>query len=91
MCLARIKHRNRKGEEGITLEYLQKVHERHQEWLSDVNTLPIITIDTEVYDVCNEAHQREIADKITDFLNKISIMDRVSAKEKPAKEKTLYV
>lgn len=80
MCLSRIRHRNRKGEEGISLEYLQKVHERHQEWLSDVNTVPIITIDTEVYDVCDEGHQREIADMITDFLNKICIKERVLAK-----------
>lgn len=30
LCLNRIKKRNREGEESIPLEYLQKVHKRHE-------------------------------------------------------------
>lgn len=51
LCLERIRQRGRKGEEGISLDYLRKVHERHQEWLHGINTIPIITIDTGIYDI----------------------------------------
>lgn len=58
LCLERIKQRGRKGEEGIGLEYLRKVHERHEEWLQNINnTIPIITIDTGVYDVYKKEDQ----------------------------------
>lgn len=30
ICMERIKKRNRKGEESIPLEYLRKVHDRHE-------------------------------------------------------------
>jgi deoxyadenosine/deoxycytidine kinase len=36
-CLERIKHRNRNGETSITLEYLQHLHELHENWLNNNN------------------------------------------------------
>jgi len=58
LCLQRIRQRGRKGEEGISLDYLRKVHERHEEWLQNMNnTIPIITIDTGVFDVYKKEDQ----------------------------------
>ena len=39
--LERIKKRNRQGEENISLEYLEKLHKAHNEWLRYENTTNI--------------------------------------------------
>ncbi|VDO06734.1 unnamed protein product [Rodentolepis nana] len=33
ICAERIKRRQRRGEEGINIEYLQKLHDLHEKWL----------------------------------------------------------
>ncbi len=50
-CLERVRQRNRKGEEGITLEYLKKLHDRHEEWLNRQETYSILRIDTGEFEV----------------------------------------
>jgi deoxyadenosine/deoxycytidine kinase len=46
ICLERIRKRAREGEEHITLEYLQKLHEAHVNWLDDPGAefLPILRL-----------------------------------------------
>jgi len=34
-CLLRIEQRDREGEQDISLEYLQKIHDKHEKWLED--------------------------------------------------------
>ncbi|CAF1373708.1 unnamed protein product [Rotaria magnacalcarata] len=49
-CLERIKSRNRPEEQSITLDYLQQLHERHEEWLSsELRTLatPVLVVDAD--------------------------------------------
>ena len=43
-CLERIRTRNRPAEQSITLEYLQQLHQRHEQWLSSTNTA-VLTVD----------------------------------------------
>lgn len=38
VCAERIKIRNRQGEDGISLDYLQNLEKTHTEWLTQVNT-----------------------------------------------------
>lgn len=45
VCYERIKKRNRNGEVGITMEYLNHCHDLHQQWLENSNDLNIITFD----------------------------------------------
>jgi deoxyadenosine/deoxycytidine kinase len=66
--LQRIKQRNREGEEGIPVDYLRKVHERHEEWLKTLKSIPILTIDTGIYDINNSKHQAEIRSLIQRFI-----------------------
>ena len=40
-CFGRVKARGRKGEEHITMDYLNKLHTRHQQWLAMVNMYEI--------------------------------------------------
>lgn len=71
LCLKRIKQRNREGEEGIPLDYLRKVHERHEEWLKTLKDIPILAIDTGVYDISSTADQAEIKSLIQKFIEEL--------------------
>lgn len=44
-CMARVRQRGREGEETITLEYLEKVHKYHEDWLVEVQHETIETPD----------------------------------------------
>ena len=42
----RIKERSRDGEENIPLEYLQALHDKHEEWMEkESRSIPVLTID----------------------------------------------
>ena len=41
----RILKRNRQGEDGITIDYLTALHNKHEEWLTDYNDIPVYTLD----------------------------------------------
>ena len=43
MCFERIKKRNRKGEENISIEYINKCHVYHEEWIK--NASKVLTLD----------------------------------------------
>jgi len=46
-CLERIKKRGRSEESNVSLEYLQKLHNYHEEWLSNWKQTDVIIIDNE--------------------------------------------
>lgn len=71
ICHERIKKRNRQGEEGIPLEYLQKVHDRHEEWISRQKNVKILTIDTGAYDVENPEELGQLLTVIKEFIMSI--------------------
>ena len=42
----RISKRNREGEENIPIEYLQILHDKHEQWMArEKETVPVLTID----------------------------------------------
>jgi len=46
ICLARIKKRNRKGEENLSIEYINRCHGYHQEWINTIkNTSKVLILD----------------------------------------------
>ncbi len=50
--LHRIHSRGRDFEQGITLEYLQGLHQAYEEWVAKaMHALPFLTIDAESYDI----------------------------------------
>jgi deoxyadenosine/deoxycytidine kinase len=58
-CQTRINTRNRSGEESIPIEYLQKCHEYHENWISNYErkeNLMIINTDNNMNDICNESN-----------------------------------
>ncbi len=49
--MERIKRRGRKYEGEIKRSYVKKLNERYQEWIMNFSTVPIITIDTDKYEI----------------------------------------
>ena len=51
----RIKQRSRTGESDIPLEYLQQLHELHDQWLTTTD-IPVLTIDADTLEYDHELH-----------------------------------
>jgi len=61
----RITKRNRSGESNISLEYLRKLHQRHDEWLCHDATVPVLVLDvTEEF----ESNPEPLVQKVRDFV-----------------------
>ena len=65
----RITKRNRSGESNISLDYLRKLHQRHDKWLcpesSRVATVPVLVLDvTEDF----ESNPEHLVQKVRDFV-----------------------
>jgi len=37
-CYERVQHRNRDGEQKISIDYLRKCHEAHENWITTIGT-----------------------------------------------------
>jgi deoxycitidine kinase/deoxyguanosine kinase len=58
-CQSRINKRNRTGEESIPIEYLQKCHKYHEDWIGNYEHKEnMLTLDTEynMNDICSETN-----------------------------------
>lgn len=61
-CLERINNRGRNEETKIKLEYLQKLHNYHEEWFDNWKKTPILIIDNE-----EDNNWNDIVNKINKF------------------------
>ena len=60
----RINKRKRSGESNISMDYLKKLHERHDKWLMDAN-VPVLVLDvTEDF----ESNPEPLVQKVRDFV-----------------------
>ena len=66
ICFDRISKRNREEESSITIEYLEQIHNLHEEWLSTIDNLLVIDISKNIYEC--ETEQHKILDQINKFL-----------------------
>jgi deoxyadenosine/deoxycytidine kinase len=70
VCMSRIIKRNRKGEEGIDLEYLVRLDRQHENWLvNEPPNLPVHVIDGNVEDL-------DVTQDLVDFLDTL-VIDKV--------------
>ena len=78
ICLDRKNRRARIGEEKIPLNYLQEIHNRHEDWLIKKScdlfdkNIPILSLDCDEEFETNEQKQKEHLDKTNDFIKKLN-------------------
>jgi deoxyadenosine/deoxycytidine kinase len=65
-CLERIRTRNRPEEQSITLDYLNQLHERHEEWFSSRNRTPVLIVDA------NQTKEHVYTDTNTHLINLVA-------------------
>lgn len=76
ICYQRLLKRSRQEEASVPLEYLQKLHEKHEAWLIEkkdiapsVQEIPVLVLDCNNDFEFNKAEQIKHIDKIEAFLN----------------------
>jgi len=66
-CFARMHQRARNEETGVPLEYLQELHEYHEEWIGNWTQTPVLIIDNDADDDWDN-----IMNQINQFICQIS-------------------
>jgi len=80
VCLDRLRMRNRHEEVGVSLDYLQLLHEKHEGWLTKkkevapcIANVPVLTLDRDVdWNVDLDEKDRLVA-KVADFFGMSSV------------------
>lgn len=72
-CQERINNRSRSGEEEISLDYLNKLHQVHEEWIQQMNKegIPILELDGNLNFESNQQIKNNFMSKIEQFIFEI--------------------
>lgn len=79
ICHARIAQRKREGESLIPLDYLQKIHDKHEQFLltkhgisSTIVNVPVLTLDANIDFVDSPGKMKEHAARVAQFITETS-------------------
>jgi len=75
VCSSRIAKRSRNGEAGIPLDYLEKIHHWHEQFLihktgisPEISCVPVLVLDVNEDFVNNPARMAQLAQKVATFM-----------------------
>jgi len=72
VCNSRINKRARDEEDSIPIEYLEGLHNKHEEWMEKIN-VPILKVDANKDYLDNAKNINELCIKIKNFIEELSI------------------
>ena len=64
VCFTRTRERARKGEEGVSLEYLQACGKAHEDWITG-SSLPVMRV------AADETKKMETVERVVEFIRKV--------------------
>jgi len=75
ICLERLQLRGRSEETSVTLEYLQQIHDRHEEWLiqksvnipPSLSKVPVLVVDCSKNLIKDDVYREEVFEKLKSF------------------------
>ncbi len=83
ICNARIAKRNRNGESGIPLDYLEKIHHWHEQFLMhkagiapEISTVPVLVLDVTEDFANNPTRMAELAQKVARFMEENELITK---------------
>merc|ERR1712168_686146 len=84
ICSSRMAKRGRPEEQGVTIDYLNQLHEKHEAWLhrrefsneNIMSDIPILEIDCNVEFHDDEAIKKSMLDQVRDFVKKLQAAKR---------------
>lgn len=79
ICLERLKQRGRSEETSVTLQYLQQIHTRHEEWLMEktvpipdnLSKTPVLVIDCSKNLIKDNDHREKVFEELQSFTNSL--------------------
>jgi deoxyadenosine/deoxycytidine kinase len=73
-CYHRIKQRNRKEENELSIRYLTELHKNHEKWLSEVDSRTVLIIDNDIEKYNSSDYENDIA-RIKSFVSEMTAGD----------------
>lgn len=81
-CHQRLTKRNRHEESGVAIEYLEQLHQKHENWLVKkidvapyIQDTPVLTIDCSKEFEIPSLEQKKHLEAVADFVNQFMIID----------------
>lgn len=75
VCLERMSKRNRSGESSVPLEYLQQIHDQHEQFLihktgiaKNLQNVPVLVLDVSEEFADNQVILKDLINKVQDFI-----------------------
>jgi len=84
ICSSRMAKRGRPEEQGVTIDYLNQLHEKHEAWLhrrefsneNIMSDIPILEIDCDIEFHDDEAIKKSMLDQVREFVKKLQAAKR---------------
>ena len=67
ICHQRLKMRNRSEETSISLEYLQRIHSKHEDWLLNSKETPVLVLDGNLPYLSNQKSRESLVNSVSQF------------------------